>query len=190
MPGGIFPGFYFIKGEIAMSNVKISNILEQYVELGEEDRALLMHILTKDNPKVVYVGTRANLNPPYSMVYPPTFVVSKKGSFDAAHNNPELPGKCANIHGHTYYYEIFCKGHVDPKTGIMIDFRELKRAMKEEVEDKLDHKYLNEVLTFVTSAENVAAWILKQMQERFREVFKVRLWENETSFVEVEYESF
>lgn len=120
--------------------------------------------------------------------------VVKKGVFDSAHRNTGFGEghKCNNIHGHTFNYEVHVESEVDPKTGLSIDFGEVKKAMKEKV-DVLDHKYLNEDVPYFRevppSAENIASYIFRSVQAYFNEnningkVVKVVLHETPTSSV-------
>ena len=111
--------------------------------------------------------------------------VSRKAHFNAAHRlyrkdftdtqNNEIFGKCANphYHGHNYELIVHVKGEVDPITGYVIDMKILKNLIKDEVEDKLDHKNLNEEVEefsrLIPTAENIAIviynWIKPHLVE-------------------------
>lgn len=56
--------------------------------------------------------------------------LTKTGKFDAAHRLPHHPGKCANIHGHTWKWEVEIVGTLgnDP-SGMLVDFAELKKTI-------------------------------------------------------------
>ena len=81
--------------------------------------------------------------------------VSRKAHFNAAHRlfvenwsdekNKNLFGKCSNpnFHGHNYDLIVDVTGEVDQVTGVVIDLKELKDIIKNEVEELLDHKNLN-----------------------------------------------
>jgi len=84
-------------------------------------------------------------------------------TFDAAHYLPRHEGKCKRLHGHTYQVEAVVQGHVDPNTGMVVDFSILERALLR-VTEQLDHNCLNQVLSFTPTAENIAAWIFLQLQ--------------------------
>lgn len=58
--------------------------------------------------------------------------------FSSAHFIPKL-GKCSRIHGHDYGIKV--RLHGDKNGGILIDFSDLKRAMRDAISD-LDHKLL------------------------------------------------
>jgi len=85
--------------------------------------------------------------------------------FEAAHYLPNVPEghKCRRMHGHSFRGEVGVRGHIDPHTGWLIDFADLKRAV-DPVVARLDHYLLNEIegLDNPTS-ENLAAWIWQQL---------------------------
>lgn len=60
--------------------------------------------------------------------------------FDAAHVIPHHP-KCGRLHGHTYALHAEVHGDVDPKTGFVMDFGEVKQVLRD-VADRLDHRVL------------------------------------------------
>lgn len=111
--------------------------------------------------------------------------VTKVFSFDSAHSLPDYPGPCRNIHGHTYRLEVTVKGEIDVETGLVMDFYDLKRIVKGHAVGKLDHRYLNDVLPCIPTAENVAVWICRSLRDKLPGLFKIKLWETPTSFVEV-----
>jgi len=74
--------------------------------------------------------------------------VCKVVETETAHRLGCYEGKCANIHGHSYRWEIeveapvgFIDGTTDesPTPGIGVDFGDLKAAIKEAVFDVFDH---------------------------------------------------
>ena len=97
--------------------------------------------------------------------------ISRKAHFNAAHKlyrpdwsdekNNEVFGKCSNPHYHAHNYELIVHitGEIDPETGYVMDMKILKDLIKDEVEDKMDHKNLNEeVPEFfdkIPTAENI-----------------------------------
>ena len=77
---------------------------------------------------------------------------------DCAHFLPGHP-KCGRLHGHSFRVELVCEGEVDPRTGWLVDFGEVKRIFEPYL-DRLDHRYLNEVDGLENpTAENLARWI-------------------------------
>ncbi|MBK8284672.1 MAG: 6-carboxytetrahydropterin synthase QueD [Ahniella sp.] len=90
----------------------------------------------------------------------------KSFHIEAAHRLPHVPPghKCARLHGHSFEVEIHVEGPVDPKTGWVIDFADIKVAFKP-FYDQLDHHYLNDIegLDNPTS-ENLARWIWQRLK--------------------------
>jgi 6-pyruvoyltetrahydropterin/6-carboxytetrahydropterin synthase len=120
-------------------------------------------------------------------------LVSKEFTFDSAHHLHCYDGKCKSLHGHTYKLLVVMSGRVDHR-GISIDFGDIKRITKQSVIDKLDHKYLNEVLPPMnTTAENMVVWIYEEIKKQLQaeglypniELEEVRLWETPTSYAAV-----
>ena len=87
--------------------------------------------------------------------------VFREFTFEAAHRLPFVPEghKCGRLHGHSFRVEVRVEGDIDPATGMVIDFAEIKAAFAPLL-DRLDHYCLNEVdgLDNPTS-ENLARWI-------------------------------
>ena len=75
------------------------------------------------------------------------FRVRVEDSFDASHIIPGHPGKCKNLHGHSYKVEVFIIGNQLDDNGILqgADFIDLKNALRTIV-DKYDHKHLNDII--------------------------------------------
>ena len=69
----------------------------------------------------------------------------KSFSFESAHFLPNVPAghKCARIHGHSFRCEIEVSGEIDPVTGFVMDFADIKAAFKPLVAE-LDHRFLNQ----------------------------------------------
>lgn len=116
-------------------------------------------------------------------------------TFDAAHFLPGYEGKCANMHGHTYKLEITVSrinvgSKIDASTdGMIVDFAELARMVKDTILDQVDHKVLNEVFDFRPTSENLASYIYYSLQKKFKfnslNLEKVALWESGKSCIEV-----
>ena len=70
--------------------------------------------------------------------------LTKIFDFEMAHALWNYDGKCKNIHGHTFKLEVTVIGEPinqpgHPKNGMVIDFGDLKRIVKENIIDKHDH---------------------------------------------------
>ncbi|MFS4415509.1 6-pyruvoyl trahydropterin synthase family protein [Maribacter sp. 2307ULW6-5] len=70
--------------------------------------------------------------------------ITKQFSFETGHALYGYDGKCRNVHGHSYKLSVTVIGspitdtrHV--KLGMVIDFGDLKKIVKEEIVDKFDH---------------------------------------------------
>lgn len=110
--------------------------------------------------------------------------VVKKFTFDAAHHLPNYKGKCKQLHGHTYHLEVIVEGKVDPHTGMVVDFSELKHVVTSTALDYLDHKLLNDVIENPT-AENTIVWIHDKISKHIDGIVTLRLWETPDSYVEL-----
>ncbi len=70
--------------------------------------------------------------------------VTKVFTFDMAHALFGYDGPCKNIHGHTYKLSVTLIGELiqqegNPKEGMVIDFTDFKRIVKDNVIDIFDH---------------------------------------------------
>jgi 6-pyruvoyltetrahydropterin/6-carboxytetrahydropterin synthase len=70
--------------------------------------------------------------------------ITKEFSFEAAHALKGHDGPCRNIHGHSYKLSVTVSGTPvqdpsSPKNGMIMDFGDLKRIVKENIIDVLDH---------------------------------------------------
>ena len=128
--------------------------------------------------------------------------VFRKAHFNAAHRlynpnwsdekNNEVFGLCNNYnyHGHNYELEVKVSGEVDPETGYLIDLKILRDIIKEEVENRFDHKNLNldteEFKTLIPTAEHICyvihGLISKRLDQRYD--LQVRLYETPRNYVE------
>src|SRR6185295_4879994 len=116
---------------------------------------------------------------------PQPFVVelSKQFTFEAAHSLPNVPAghKCARLHGHSFRVEVTVKGPVDPRTGWLMDFAELKALFKP-LEEQLDHRHLNEIPGLENStSENIARWIWQRLKPQLATLHAVTVHETCTS---------
>ena len=92
--------------------------------------------------------------------------IVKELRFEAAHHLPRTPEghKCRRLHGHSFRCEIHVTGEIDPDTGWVCDFADLRAAFAP-LYERLDHHLLNEVpgLDNPTS-ENLAAYIWEALR--------------------------
>ena len=110
--------------------------------------------------------------------------ICRKAHFNAAHKlyNPSLSneenfeifGKCSyeNFHGHNYELIVKILGDIDPKTGMVMDLSNLKKIIKIEVEDLLDHKNLNLDIPYfkdiIPTTENLAIFIWNKLNSAIK----------------------
>lgn len=128
--------------------------------------------------------------------------VIRKAHFNAAHRlhnprwsddkNQAVFGLCNNYnyHGHNYELEVKVSGEIDPETGMVIDLKDLSDLIKEEVENRFDHKNLNldtkEFANVNPTAENICVVIWQILKAKLGEQYDlhVRLYETPRNFVE------
>ena len=128
--------------------------------------------------------------------------VYRKAHFNAAHRlynpswtdqkNEEVFGLCNNpyYHGHNYELEVRVSGEVDPETGYLIDLKILKDVIKEQIEDRFDHKNLNEQTeefkNLIPTAEHICYVIHTILSEHLDSRYEigVKLWETPRNYVE------
>ena len=126
----------------------------------------------------------------------------RKAHFNAAHRlhnpgwsdeqNKKMFGLCNNpyYHGHNYDLEVKIVGEIDPQTGYLIDLKYLKDLIKEEIEDRFDHKNLNlecpEFKDLNPTAENICVVIWNILRAKMESKYDivVRLYETPRNYVE------
>ena len=141
--------------------------------------------------------------------------VAKRFRWEAAHRLPWHEGDCRFVHGHSYRMMVEVEGEPTEDTpggsSMLIDFKHVKRMVEPLVED-MDHATmvadydteLKEALTTIGSktyvldvdstAENLAAHFAdhigesgwKVLKKHGVETIRVKLWETETCYAEVE----
>lgn len=127
--------------------------------------------------------------------------VSRKAHFNAAHRlyrkdwsaekNDEVFGKCnnPNFHGHNYELIVSVTGAINPETGYVIDIKDLKDIIYQEVELPFDHKNLNiDVEAFRDlnpTAENIVVVIWNKIRKRLSTDLDIEviLYETPRNFV-------
>lgn len=73
-----------------------------------------------------------------------TIRISKEFNFDMAHALLGYDGLCRNIHGHSYTLVVTVIGQPvsdfqSPKNGMLIDFKDLKNIIRQQIIDLFDH---------------------------------------------------
>ncbi|MEN8138423.1 MAG: 6-carboxytetrahydropterin synthase [Bacteroidota bacterium] len=139
--------------------------------------------------------------------------LTKEFGFEMAHALYGHDGLCKNIHGHSYKMFVTVIGEpisdpASPKLGMVMDFSDLKRIVKEEVVDRLDHALMinsktghtniQEALSgivplrivdvpYQTTCENMVLDFAERIQKKLPgeiELHSVRLYETATSYAE------
>ena len=137
--------------------------------------------------------------------------ITKEFTFDMAHMLENHPGKCKNLHGHTYKLKISATSIFDNNYDMVVDFADLKNFVNTLVVDKMDHafaykktttdvceKAIAEILEqngrktiafdFRPTAERMAEHIYKSlnfacvMESKTYRISKVELFETPTSY--------
>lgn len=137
--------------------------------------------------------------------------VTKEFNFEMGHALFGYDGACKNIHGHSYKLKVCLMGkpiddNQNPNNGMVIDFRELKSIIKENIIDKLDHSLmLNQqfydnnkdiissfgenvlLMPFQPTCENILLFIVDKIKELIPNhlvLFSVYLRETQSSYAE------
>ncbi len=128
--------------------------------------------------------------------------VTRRAEFSASHfyHNPQFSseenrrvfGKCSNPlgHGHNYMLEVTVGGAINPVTGMVLDLKDLKTLLDQEVVQLMDHKFLNkEVPAFAAknpTTENLAVeiWSLLASKLVQGKLHRIRVYETPDLFVD------
>jgi len=138
--------------------------------------------------------------------------ITKQFSFETGHALYGYDGKCKNVHGHSYKLFVTVIGSPitdqnNVKYGMVIDFTDLKKIVKEEVVDVFDHatvfnkntphielaKELKDrghhviLVDYQPTSENMVIDFVQKIQSRLPEnieLFSLRLQETDSSFAE------
>ena len=138
--------------------------------------------------------------------------ITKQFSFETGHALYGYDGKCKNVHGHSYKLSVTVIGTPitdtsNVKYGMVIDFTDLKKIVKEEIVDLFDHatvfnkntphvelaQELSDrghhviLVEYQPTSENMVIDFAKKIQDRLPngiQLHSLRLQETDTSFAE------
>lgn len=117
------------------------------------------------------------------------FLLKVISQFSAAHILHGYDGPCSRLHGHNWHVEAEVKAVALDNIGMAIDFKTVRRAL-ENVIERLDHRFLNEIPPFDSinpTAENVAAWIYQEIKPFLTldgvQLLAINLWETDNARV-------
>ncbi|MHC4860286.1 MAG: 6-pyruvoyl trahydropterin synthase family protein [Planctomycetota bacterium] len=129
------------------------------------------------------------------------YKVTKEIRFCYGHRLLDYSGPCRHLHGHNGLAEVTIVSDTLDGLGMVIDFDEIKQAIKKWIDDTLDHRMLlstddptlpllrdagEPVVPFDgnPTAESIARKIFEHAKESGFPVERVRLWETATSWAE------
>lgn len=117
------------------------------------------------------------------------YILELNHSFAAAHQlTHAYSQECNNsLHGHTF--KAFIRIQVNRLiNGMVIDFKKLKEMI-----DELDHKNLNEILSFEPTAENLSKYLYDEIEKLFPGNFssdnsrdaliEITIWESDNASI-------
>ena len=125
--------------------------------------------------------------------------VVKTIDFCYGHRLLDYEGKCRHLHGHNGLLEVEIESESLDHRGMVMDFSDLRRMVKDWVDKNLDHKMLlhkdDPVVALLSemgepfypmddnpTAENILKHIYRQMRKEGLMVSEMRLWETPSSY--------
>jgi 6-pyruvoyltetrahydropterin/6-carboxytetrahydropterin synthase len=138
--------------------------------------------------------------------------ITKQFSFETGHALYGYDGKCKNVHGHSYKLSVTVIGAPildasNVKFGMVIDFTDLKKIVREEIVDLFDHATVFNkntphvdlaaelsnrghhviLVDYQPTSENMVIDFAKKIQDRLPnaiQLHSLKLQETESSFAE------
>lgn len=94
-----------------------------------------------------------------------TYTIAKRFAFSASHALTAVPEdhKCRRLHGHNYEIEVICAADDLDERGMVLDYFDLD-PVKRFIDDTVDHRHLNDVLTGEPTAERLARWFYDSLR--------------------------
>ncbi len=130
----------------------------------------------------VYVTRQAHFNAAHRLHNPAKSAAWNRRTFGPC-NNPKW-------HGHNYVIEVTVAAQPDPETGYVVDLGDLKKVMEDRILSKVDHRNLNEEVSWlkgvVPSAENLAIAFWRRLEKHLPagRLHRIRLFETPRNFVD------
>ncbi len=116
------------------------------------------------------------------------FELKVKTHFAGAHQLTMVGEKCENLHGHNWHVEVCVTGEKLNQAGVLVDFSDIKKKVRQVIDNELDHKFLNELKIFEKiqpTSEHIAKYIAQRVQTLLDQnltedirVSKVSAWES------------
>lgn len=142
-----------------------------------EDAPKLLDLLQPQLEKIPHQEERLIEEGPVAMIV-------KEMDIDAAHFITDHSGSCANLHGGRYTVRFKVFDSIDPCTGFVIDYGDLKDVVCARVVDVLDHRTLNYAvpeLAWRSSTELLAIWMWEQLIDYLPNLMELEIHETRTS---------
>ena len=113
------------------------------------------------------------------------YKITKEFRFEASHQLTHLPPehKCSRVHGHSYRVELVLQSAELNDDGFVRDYNELS-AFRYFIDDKLDHRHLDDVIDGPSTAENLARFLYDLAKGMWPEVVAVRVSETPKTWAE------
>lgn len=88
------------------------------------------------------------------------YEVIKKLEISAAHRlNLAYESPCTNLHGHNWLVTVYLRSRELNQDGMIMDFKHIKNK----IQNRLDHKVINDEVNFNPTAENLAKFICDEL---------------------------
>ncbi|MCR5271153.1 MAG: 6-carboxytetrahydropterin synthase [Prevotella sp.] len=95
------------------------------------------------------------------------YCISKKMDVAGSHQlSLSYDSKCSHLHGHNWTITVFLASEDVNADGMVTDYSHIKKA----IHGYLDHGNLNDLLPFNPTAENIAAWVVKQFPQCYKAI--------------------
>ncbi len=111
--------------------------------------------------------------------------ISKQFHFSAAHQLTLLPEDhpCKRLHGHNYVIEVILEREELDDRGFVVEYHELA-PVKAFIEEQLHHRYLNDILPYPPTSENIARFLYEKFKPLFPMLTRVRVSESPRTWAE------